>query len=108
MEFREKMRKIKWSLSEKAFLAVIVILLPVLVTFIVVYNQNKALWEERIFQETTFIAETYERQVYQFLEMTKQRVQDFAGDCLIRRQLLKKNQGRQICVRYHQQLPRKA
>ncbi|HJW87252.1 MAG TPA: diguanylate cyclase [Candidatus Brocadiaceae bacterium] len=84
------MKKITWSLSEKAFLSVIVILLPVLVTFILVYHQNKALWEERIFQETTFIAETYERQVYQFLEMTKQRVRDFAGDCLIKRQLLKK------------------
>lgn len=87
------MKKIKWSLSEKAFLAVIVILLPVFVTFVLAYNQNKAQWEERIFRETTFIAETYEGQVYQFLEMSKQRVRDFAGDCLIRRQLLKKAKG---------------
>ncbi len=87
------MKRIKWSLSEKAFLSVIVILLPVLVTFILVYNQNKALWKERILQETTFIAETYEGKVYQFLEMTKQRTRDFAGDCLIRRQLLKKARG---------------
>lgn len=87
------MRKIKWSLSEKAFLSVLVILLPVLVTFILVYNQNKALWKERILQETTFIAETYEGKVYQFLEMSKRRVQDFAGDCFIRRQLLKKDKG---------------
>ncbi len=87
------MKKIKWSLSEKAFLAVIVILLPVFVTFSLAYNQNKAQWEERIFLEVTFIAETYEGQVYQFLETSKQRVRDFAGDCLIRRQLLKKSRG---------------
>lgn len=87
------MKKIKWSLSEKAFLAVIVILLPVLVTFILAYNQNKALWKERILHETTFIAETYEGQVYQFLAMAKRRVQDYTGDCLIRRQLLKKARG---------------
>lgn len=87
------MKKTKWSLSEKAFLSVIVILLPVLVTFTLAYNQNKALWKERILQETTFIAETYEGQVYQFLAMTKRRVQDFAGDSLIRRQLLKKARG---------------
>jgi len=74
-------------------LAVIVILLPVFVTFTLAYNQNKAQWEERIFQETAFIAETYEGQVYQFLEMSKQRIRDFAGDCLIRRQLLKKVRG---------------
>ena len=87
------MKTPKWSLSDKAFMAVIVILLPVFVTFVLAYNQNKAKWEERIFQEVTFIAEKYEGQVYQFLETSKQRVRDFAGDCLIRRQLQKKSRG---------------
>ncbi len=87
------MKKITWSLSQKAFLSVIVILLPVFVTFILVYHQNKALWKERILQETTFIAETYEGKVYQFLAMAKRRAQDFAGDRLIRQQFLKKARG---------------
>lgn len=88
------MRRHTWLLSEKAILAVIVILLPVLITFLLVYNQNKTHWKERILQETTFIAETYEGQAYQFLEMNKRRVQDFASDGFVRTQLFMITHGR--------------
>lgn len=75
------------SLSRKAFLSIVIILLPIIVSFFIAYLSNKRELERLISDEITMMAEAYEGQVYQFLEMSKRRVQDFSSDGFIRDQL---------------------
>lgn len=72
-----------WSLSKKAFLAVAIILLPILITFLIGSRSNKKQLEEIILNDLTVMAEAYEGQIYQFLEMSKRRAEDFASDGFI-------------------------
>jgi PAS domain S-box-containing protein len=87
------MKKFKLSLKSKALLGIIVVLLPILITFFIVYNQNRAYLKQRILDTLTVIAEAYEGQVYQFLEKAKVRTQDFASDGFIRTQIQKTLRG---------------
>jgi len=73
----------KFSLTRKAFLALFVILLPIVVTFIVTYRSNKELLRQGMLNDLTVIAELYERLIYQFIERSKQRALDFASDGFI-------------------------
>ncbi|MBI3754047.1 MAG: cache domain-containing protein [Deltaproteobacteria bacterium] len=86
------------SLLQKAILAVIVILLPIFITFLITYHLNKTQIEQGILEDLTFIAEGYEGQIYQFLEMSKRRVSDFSSDGFIRDQLKKISQGQKSAV----------
>ncbi len=79
----------KLSLKKKALIGIIIILLPIIITFLIVYNQNRVYLKQRNLDTLTVIAETCEGQVYQFLEMVRRRVQDFASDGFIRTQLQK-------------------
>ena len=83
------MKKLKLSLKEKAFIGIIATLIPILITFVLVYRQNSVYLKNRTLDTLTIIAEAYEGQVYQFLEMAKRRTQDFSSDGFIRTQLEK-------------------
>src|SRR3989304_3971672 len=87
------MKKFKLSLKSKALLGIIFVLLPILITFFIVYNQNRVYLKQRILDTLTIIAEAYEGQVYQFLEKAKVRAHDFASDGFVRTQLHKVVRG---------------
>lgn len=76
-------KKLKFSLSLKAFLAVVVILLPVLLAFAAGFRDNKEVLKKYFLDDLTLMAEAIEVQVYQFLDAGKRRAQDFASDGLI-------------------------
>lgn len=84
---------LKESLLAKALAGVIVVLLPILTGFAVMYTKNSAYLRQRVLDTITVIAEAYEGQVYQFLEMSKRRVQDFSSDGFIKNQLQKISGG---------------
>src|SRR3989339_1865072 len=86
---RCSMKQFKLSLKEKAFIGIVATLIPILTTFILVYRQNRVYLTNRTLDTLTIIAEAYEGQVYQFLEMAKRRTQDFSSDGFIRTQLEK-------------------
>ena len=87
------MKQFKLSLKEKAFIGIVATLIPILTTFILVYRQNRVYLTNRTLDTLTIIAEAYEGQVYQFLEMAKRRTQDFSSDGFIRTQLQKVIRG---------------
>ena len=87
------MRKFKLSLKEKALIGIIAILIPILITFVLVYSQNRVYLKNRVLDTLTVIAEAYEGQVYQFLEKAKIRARDFASDGFIRTQMQKAIRG---------------
>src|SRR3972149_4193010 len=87
------MKKFKLSLKSKALLGIIFVLLPILITFFIIYNQNRAYLKQRILDTLTVIAGAYEGQVDQFLERSKMRAQDFASDGFVRTQIQKAIQG---------------
>ena len=67
------MRRFKLSLRDKALIGIIAILIPILITFILLYSKNRIYMENRVLDTLTVIAEAYEGQVYQFLERAKIR-----------------------------------
>ena len=73
-----------FSLSKKALVAGLLILLPVTITFIYSYINNRDHLKEKVLDEMTIIAEAYEGQVYQFLEMSKREARHFSSDGFIR------------------------
>lgn len=88
------MKRFSISLYYKALLAIIAILLPLFITFLIGYNRNKQHLVRHALDDLTVIAEAYEGRVYQFLEMSKRRAQDFASDGYIREQTQKIILGR--------------
>lgn len=83
------MKEKKFTLLQKAIIALIIILLPIAVTFLRGYYQNKEHLVSHILRDITFVAEAYEGQVYLFLEMTTRRAEDFSSDGFIRDGLAK-------------------
>src|SRR3989304_2644570 len=80
-------KRIRLSLAKKALLSVAVILLPVLVTFVYTYHENKLLLSAQVLADLTVVADAYEGKVYQFLEMSKRRAEDFSSDGFIKDEL---------------------
>lgn len=68
-------------------MAIIIIILPILITFVFSYNKNKEHLKKSILDDLTIMAEAYEGQVYQYLEMAKRRAQDFSTDGHIRAEM---------------------
>jgi PAS domain S-box-containing protein len=87
------MKKLKLSLKEKAIIGIIATLVPVLITFVLIYRQNSVYLKNRVLDTLTVIAESYEGQVYQFMEKAKIRAQDFSSDGFIRTHLQKAIHG---------------
>ncbi len=74
------MHNYKLSLLKKFSIAIIVILCPIIITFILSYYNNKEDLTAHIKNDLSVIAEAYELQIYQFVEMSRRRVHDFASD----------------------------
>ncbi len=87
--------RLRSSLLHKILAAIIVILLPIIVSFVYIYYSDKQYLTDNIQKELNVIAEAYEGQVYQFLEMSRGRVNDFASDGLIREHFQKILEGRE-------------
>ncbi len=68
------------SLSQKALLAVFIILLPITLTFVYGYGKNKEQLKGAILKEMAAVAEAYEGRVLQHLDHIKRRVAAFADD----------------------------
>ncbi|MBI5234315.1 MAG: hypothetical protein HY880_08170, partial [Deltaproteobacteria bacterium] len=83
------MDKVRFSLGLKAFIAVVIILLPIFITFLIGYQRDVRHLKQNILDDLAVIAEAYEGQVYQFLEMSRRRVVDFSSDGFIRKELKK-------------------
>ena len=75
-----KVRKFKFSLLKKALAATVLILLPILITFVISYGKNRELLERHLLEDLSLISDGFEGQVYQFLEMARRRAVDFATD----------------------------
>ncbi|MBI5969935.1 MAG: PAS domain S-box protein [Deltaproteobacteria bacterium] len=81
------------SLFRKALAATLAILLPILITFLYGYEKNKAFLKRSALTSVSSIAEAYEGQLIQFLEMSKRRAVDFSSDGFIRDELKRHNDG---------------
>jgi len=75
------------SLFHKTLAVVFAILLPILITFLYGYEKNKAFLKRNALDSVSAIAEVYEGQLFQFLEMSKRRAVDFSSDGFIRDEL---------------------
>ncbi|MEK6791981.1 MAG: PAS domain S-box protein [Deltaproteobacteria bacterium] len=78
------MKKLHLTLLQKAVVGIVVAALPVVVTFFITYARNSEHIKKNSLAGLSVIAEAYEGQVYQFLEMSKRRAADFASDGFIR------------------------
>ncbi|TAN59883.1 hypothetical protein EPN18_09655, partial [bacterium] len=74
------MLKIRLSLVQKAIISFAVIFAPIAITFFIGYRDNKEHYKKLIINDLVVIAEAYEAQIFQFLEMNKQRAIDFSTD----------------------------
>ncbi|MEE9543284.1 MAG: EAL domain-containing protein [Thermodesulfobacteriota bacterium] len=81
------MKRVRISILHKALIAIAVILLPILITFVISHQRIRTDLREEILDDLTILAETFEGQVYQFLQMNKARVEDFSSDGFIRDEL---------------------
>ena len=84
------------SLKKKAFIGITATLIPIVIMFFLSYNKNKAFLKQRILDTLTIIADSYEGQVYLFMEKTKQHTKDFASDGFVRTRLQKIIHGRKF------------
>jgi PAS domain S-box-containing protein len=82
-----------FTLSKKAIYAILLILLPIAVTFTYTYKKNKEFLVIEEIHEMVGLANAYEGQVYLFLESARRRAQDFASDGFIRVSLKRINRG---------------
>lgn len=77
------------KLIHKALIALFVILLPIFIAFLTGYIRNKGYFEENILHDMTGASDLYEALIYQFIEKTKDRVEDFSSDGHVRAELEK-------------------
>lgn len=84
----------RFSILQKTFLGVVIILIPILITFLITYNLIREHLKKTVLNNITALAEVYEGQVYQFLAMSKGRALDFASDGFIRESLQEIIQGK--------------
>lgn len=73
-----------FSLSQKALIALAVVILPILVVFLVSYQTGKKDLEAFILADLKLHADEREDDVLNFLEMHRRRAADFASDGFIR------------------------
>ena len=83
----------KLSLTKKTILAIIIISLPLIITFALTFNSNRQNLRQTVLDNLSVMAELYETQVYQFFDMHKRRVADFASDGFIRKTVEAYNGG---------------
>ncbi len=88
------MGRYNFSLLHKAVIAIVAILLPIFITFLIGYNHNKNEIKKSALSDLTVLAESFEGQVYLYLDSLKSRAIDFASDGFIRDELEKINAGK--------------
>lgn len=76
-----------FSLSRKALAAVVIILLPILITFVYGYKRNTALIKEQLLDNLSVASAAVEVQVDQFIETSRRITRDFSSDGLIIKEL---------------------
>lgn len=74
-------------------MGIIIILIPIIITFVLGYHQSKAHSKQSVLDGLTVIAEAYEGQIHLFLDTLKRRAEDFASDGFIKNQPLRKTRG---------------
>ncbi|MBI5588432.1 MAG: PAS domain-containing protein, partial [Deltaproteobacteria bacterium] len=77
------MSRLIFSLSRKALAAVVIILLPVFITFVYGYKRNTALIKEQLLDNLSVVSTAVEAQVDQFIETSRRITRDFSSDGLI-------------------------
>ncbi len=82
------MNKKRFSLKYKALIVVIVVLVPIFMTFFVTYKVNRNHLKGVELDHLTALSESIEGQVFQFFEMSKRRALDFSSDGYITGALL--------------------
>lgn len=92
------MDKLTLSFLKKTSLALIIIILPIFIISLVIYQSNKENIKNLIIGNLILLSENGEGQVYQFLEMSKQRVLDLSSDGFIRDSLQKGIEGKEKTV----------
>ncbi|GAB61016.1 MAG: PAS domain S-box protein [Candidatus Jettenia sp.] len=83
------MKKCARPLSVKVLFGILIILLPVFITFLLIYKQNKAYLKEHILDDITILAGFYECHMSQFLEAAKLPIQNVTSDGFIKTQCMK-------------------
>ncbi|MBI3583521.1 MAG: PAS domain-containing protein [Nitrospinae bacterium] len=78
------MKRLSLSLLQKTILAVIVVSLPLIITFLYNYNKNTEYIKEDAIRDLANTELVYEGLIYQSLEKAENRVQDFSSDGYIR------------------------
>ena len=77
----------RFKLTQKVLVAFALILLPIFITFFITYRINSEHLKTIALKDLTALAEAYEGNIFQFLEMSKRRAQDFSSDGFIREKL---------------------
>ncbi|MBI5343812.1 MAG: hypothetical protein HZB83_00475 [Deltaproteobacteria bacterium] len=86
----------KTSLLHKALFAIVLILLPIFITFLHTYTVNKRRLSADILGDISVIAAMYQMEVNGFLETAQKRASDFSSDGYIRDRLKEITNGRQM------------
>mgnify|MGYP001611564553 CR=1 FL=1 len=81
------MNSVRLTLLKKALIFFSILLIPAGLIYVFAYFQNKKTLERYVLEDLAQLAEAYEGQVFQFLEMAKKRAVDFSSDGFIREQL---------------------
>lgn len=81
------MNSVRLTLLKKALIFFSVLLIPACLIYVFTYFQDKKTLERYVLEDLTQLAEAYEGQVFQFLEMAKRRAVDFSSDGFVREQL---------------------
>ncbi|MBI5598390.1 MAG: EAL domain-containing protein [Deltaproteobacteria bacterium] len=92
------MERYRFSLTKKALLAISIVLFPIFVTFIITYQLNSGYLGKLVLNNLTALAEAYEGNIYQFLEMSRRRAHDFSSDGFIRDRLTDIGRGHNPAV----------
>ncbi len=96
IKFEAIMKKVNnkfLSLSKKALITTLIIILPIIIIFVWSYKTERTILKKNSLSDLQIIAEAYEGQIYYFLNTYKQRARDFASDGYIRSKLKEILQG---------------
>ncbi|MBI5643751.1 MAG: PAS domain-containing protein [Deltaproteobacteria bacterium] len=88
------MKKIRFSLTVKSILAFLAVLLPIIVIFFLTYKSNRGHVERLVLDNLKANAEDHEGNMLLFMEMARNRIEDFASDGHIRGDIERINAGK--------------
>lgn len=77
----------RYSLSNKAIFAIVIIVLPVFLIFLYTFHKTEDYLKKHTLKDLAAVTDVYEGQVYQFIEMAKIQAVDFTSDGYIKEKL---------------------